>query len=902
MKWILLAVLWVLTFPVFSSHIVGGEFEVIHLSDNMYRINMILYFDEIHGLPGARDPNVVARIYRKRDNFFVRDIFLPAVSQVPVSYTQPECSNGEIVTSKITYSDIFFLADDIYNDPQGYYLVWERCCRNYSITNIFSDDPLLGVYAGQTFYLEFPSVVKDGKPFINSSPRLFPPLNDYACPNRPYYVDFGGVDDDGDSLVYSLVTPLNTKSSDAIPFPGPRPRPYPDVQWRPPFGLNNILNGSPDLRISADGFLTVTPTTQGLFVFAVRCEEFRDGVKIGEVRRDFQMLVVDRCPQAEAPQILGKKSSDSEFAYDGTMNVSFSRSVTDEDRCIQVQVSDPDAAKADEDFQENIMIKAIPLGFKKNVSEVLPEIVGSTLVDGGTRVFDICFPECPYLQDGPYTIGIVAFDDACTLPLHDTLKITVNIEPPPNAAPYFTTPDISAVLNEGDTRSWPIQAKDDDGDPLTLTLAAVGFDPADVGMRFTITGQQDGLVSAELVWDAHCDIYDFARQSDFEVLLVAEDADQCAFNNSAAMKLDLKVLLPENRSPVIDTDLTADPAERYVTDIRRQVYETLTFTVTGADADNDFLALGVEGVGFNISDYNISFEPATGQGMVTSVFRWDISCDNVDLDQRDVFNFRFTVRDQANKCRFVNIDTVDVFVQIDRPPNGAPALTYNSLNTVHTFVDDGMTSYLGEQIELGLYGIDPDLSPAKDHLRLEMIDAQGTVPPEGYIFAAAEGEGNVQSTFTWNPDCSIFQEGVYENQYVFSFRVYDDRCFNVKGDTVSIGITIRDVDSDGDGFNPPNIITPNGDNCNDYFAMEGVDPVGGTLCPTDSPDALIRLPPDNCIRKFEAIRIYNRWGVLVFESYSRDFRWYATDAPNGVYYYSLFYSDKEYKGSVTVRY
>ena len=79
--------------------------------------------------------------------------------------------------------------------------------------------------AGQTFYLEFPPVVKDGQPFINSSPRLFPPLNDYACPRKPYYVDFAGVDDDGDSLVYSLVTPLSTHSIIAIPplLPAPYP-------------------------------------------------------------------------------------------------------------------------------------------------------------------------------------------------------------------------------------------------------------------------------------------------------------------------------------------------------------------------------------------------------------------------------------------------------------------------------------------------------------------------------------------------------------------------------------------------------------------------------------------------------------------------------------------------------
>jgi CHU_C Type IX secretion signal domain len=901
MKWILLAALWVLVFPAMASHIVGGEFELIHLSDNNYRINMILYFDELNGLPGARDPNVVARIYRKRDNFLMRDVYLPVVSDSPVNYTQPECSHGEVVTSRIVYSDVFLLPAGVYDDPDGYYLVWERCCRNYSITNIRSDDPTIGTFAGQTFYLEFPPVSKGGQPFIDSTPRLFPPLNDYACPFRPYYVDFAGTDDDGDSLVYTLVTPLNTKSSAPIPFPGPGTRPYPEVQWRPPFSLDNIMNGSPDLKITQDGFITVTPITQGLFVFAVKCEEFRDNIKIGEVRRDFQMLVVDRCPHAEPPQILGKKLSDSGYIYDGTMNVSFTNKAIDEERCIQVQVSDPDASKPEENYQERISIRAIPLGFKKDVNEILPVVTNSTLINGSTRVFDICFPECPYVP-GPYTVGILAFDDACTLPLYDTLKVTVDVQPPPNANPYFTTPDVTAVLNEGDTQSWAIQAKDDDGDPLVIGFVPIGFVPELAGMKFTITDQQDGLVNAQLVWDAYCNIYDFTQRTDFEVMVVAEDVDQCNIHNAAVMRLKLKVILPENHLPVIDTDLTPDPAERYVTGIKRQIYESLRFNVTGRDGDNDLLVLGMEGVGFDVKDYDITFEPASAHGFVTSQFRWDIGCDKIDLDKRDVFDFRFVVVDEANKCQFVNTDTVDVIVQLEKPPNSAPTLSYNSLHEEQRFIDGNLTADLGQQIDIDLLGTDPDNIPDSDLLRLELIGASGTVAPEGYIFAPAEGKGSVESTFSWNPDCSIFSNGVYENQYEFSFRVYDSRCFNVKGDTVVLDITIRDVDSDLTIFNPANIITPNGDDCNDYFAMEGLDAVSNSPCATEDPDGIVRLPKDNCIRKFEAIRIYNRWGTEVFESTHRDFRWYATDQPNGVYYYSLLYSDREYKGSVTVRY
>jgi hypothetical protein len=208
------------------------------------------------------------------------------------------------------------------------------------------------------------------------------------------------------------------------PFPPLRPAPYPEVDWKSPFSLNNILDGAPDLRITQDGFLTATPTHQGLYVFAVKCEEFRAGEKIGEVRRDFQMLVVDICPQAEPPQILGRKLTDATFGYDETMSITFSNTVADGDRCIEVQVSDPDASKQEDGFQERIKIKAIPLGFKKDVRGILPEVTSATLLNGSTKNFQICFDKCPYVK-GPFQVGIVAYDDACSLPLFDTLKVTV---------------------------------------------------------------------------------------------------------------------------------------------------------------------------------------------------------------------------------------------------------------------------------------------------------------------------------------------------------------------------------------------------------------------------------------------------------------------------------------------
>ena len=885
-----------------ASHIVGGEFEIKHLTGNTYRVNLILYFDKINGLPGAKDLNVVARIYRMHDNARMTDVFLPLTTEEEVSYTQPECSNGEIETLKLIYTTTIILPDNLYNHPQGYYLVWERCCRNYSITNIISqapppNDPFFPNAAGQTFYLEFPPVVKDGQPFINSTPRLFPPLNDYACPRKPYYTDFAGTDDDGDSLVYSLVTPLNTHAAVAIPAAGPGTRPYPLVKWQTGFSLNDILHGAPDLQISTDGFLTVTPTVQGLFVFAVKCEEFRDGVKIGEVRRDFQMLVVEACPVAEPPQIVGRKKGTSTFTTPNQpLNVSFANTVTDADRCVQVRISDPDSEKIDDNFQEKVSIRVFPLNFKKStryLNELLPPVSNATLINGSTVDFEICFPQCPYLPDGNYQVGIIAYDDACSLPLSDTLVVNVFVQPPPNNKPAFTTANVNTTLNEGDPPLIiPIHALDADGDQLDVFVINDGFILSNVGMTLSLSTSTVGQLTGQLVWDTRCDVYDFTQKTNFNFKIITDDRDQCLFAHPDTMLITLNIILPGNSDPVISSSLQT--ASEKTIEVTRKIYEPLLFTVTGTDADNDLLVLRMDGLGFTPADYEATFDEVTDRGMVTSTFAWLPDCSTINLNTKNQFDFRFIVVDNANKCRFYKADTLHVIVYVEPPDNVAPELSVASTNPEITITDNALTAILGNPITLALSGFDADLTPDKDLLKLELIGKTGNVQPTGFSFLNAEGPSPLTTTFTWEPDCRIFKNSIYENNYLFTFLLSDNRCFNAKADTLELAITIKDVDGSDTNFLPPNFFSPNSDGVNDFFAMMEWDEATN--------DFINILPLDNCIGEFVNIRIYNRWGRQVFESANRDFKWSGEGLPNGVYYYLVKYSHKEYRGTVTLRF
>lgn len=161
--------------PAAATHIVGGELDLQYQSGNTYRITLNLYFDALNGNPGALDQDLTVSIFEKGTNRRMQNLVLPLTSNTFVAYTNPACTQPTLSTRSLIYSRAVELPAATYNNPAGYYAAVERCCRNNGINNIVQPGN-----AGQTFYLEFPAVVRNNQPFINSTPRIFPPLSDYA--------------------------------------------------------------------------------------------------------------------------------------------------------------------------------------------------------------------------------------------------------------------------------------------------------------------------------------------------------------------------------------------------------------------------------------------------------------------------------------------------------------------------------------------------------------------------------------------------------------------------------------------------------------------------------------------------------------------------------------------------
>lgn len=182
-----------------------------------------------------------------------------------------------VCVHKTTYRDTITLPFT----PGGYTLAYQRCCRNQTILNIVT--PL---ESGATFLI---NISEQALLECNSSAKYKNVPPGYICVNQPIEFDHSAIDDEGDSLVYRLCTPLLGGSQlDPAPRPPSNP-PYDEIVWiDPPYNVNDMLGGVPLEIDPVTGQLSGIPNTVGQFVVGICVDEFRDGELISTTRRDFQ--------------------------------------------------------------------------------------------------------------------------------------------------------------------------------------------------------------------------------------------------------------------------------------------------------------------------------------------------------------------------------------------------------------------------------------------------------------------------------------------------------------------------------------------------------------------------------------------------------------------------------------
>lgn len=342
-SYILLFVFLLLSVPIQAKHIIGGVmyYEFAGQSGNLitYRITLKMYRDckpeankaNFDGLIG--EIPALGTIYRGNGVLPIAEINFgtPIVKKLDVVVTN-KCL---VVPPGICVEEgIYTTTIQLPVSTSSYYIVYQRCCRNNTITNIVRPGDV-----GSTFMVE---ITPSAQSLQNSSPQFkyFPPIA--ICANFPLEFDHSATDVDGDSLVYSLCAPfvgggnddMGTNGCNVVAPQPDCPPPFEEVTFRNPYSPQNPLGGPTPLSIDpATGFLKGTPGISGQFVVGICLREYRNGNPISEIRRDFQFNVTS-CEKTvdaviSAAGMIGK-DLDIKLCGDKYLDVAFAGQVTND--------------------------------------------------------------------------------------------------------------------------------------------------------------------------------------------------------------------------------------------------------------------------------------------------------------------------------------------------------------------------------------------------------------------------------------------------------------------------------------------------------------------------------------------------------------------------------------------
>lgn len=275
-------------------------------------------------------------------NFISRTNISPTCTQNSTSFPALSCGNGANsgnglgAVEKLIFRSNSILLPGI--PPQeGWIFTFTTSARKASLNNILNPAENGMTIAAKMFEI---NVVQNS--CLDNSPKFLENPYLIVCSGSPYLYMPNCVDRDLDSLVFSLVNPLN--NFDAGTF-NPPTNPV-EVQFLPNFsalsptpgmvinGSNSAFNLNP-----SNGDVSFSSVIPGEFVFKIRVESFRNGRKIAEIEREIVVFVKacgdnNNAPIIVAPTELADSfaanfeigqlvnftinSTDTEFLQDGT--------------------------------------------------------------------------------------------------------------------------------------------------------------------------------------------------------------------------------------------------------------------------------------------------------------------------------------------------------------------------------------------------------------------------------------------------------------------------------------------------------------------------------------------------------------------------------------------------------
>ncbi|MFZ1785875.1 MAG: PKD domain-containing protein [Ferruginibacter sp.] len=282
--------------PLFANHISGGEMIYEYIgpgsspNSKKYKITLRLFRDNNGG--GAAMPgNVFIGIFSNGSstpiagspfNVGLSGSITVPVTPPPICMTNPPDLNYSMGSFEFTI--------DLPDNANGYTAAYQTCCRIFPLQNVLTQNqPAQG--EGSTYICTIPGTSVLGAA-TNSSPQFITQLT-RVCYRAPFTFDFSAIDPDGDSLVYYYCNAYNRGNATSAANVDPSSPPYQSVGYINGFSGSSPLGTTSSINRTTGLISGIAPQNPGRYVVCVCILEYRNGVVIGQHRKDFILNVND---------------------------------------------------------------------------------------------------------------------------------------------------------------------------------------------------------------------------------------------------------------------------------------------------------------------------------------------------------------------------------------------------------------------------------------------------------------------------------------------------------------------------------------------------------------------------------------------------------------------------------
>ncbi|MEA3496018.1 MAG: PKD domain-containing protein, partial [Bacteroidota bacterium] len=315
-----LAIIFLFNTEVKSAWLFGADLSYTNIGQDSFIIKLVIYRD----CNGAPTPNTVhIPIKCKTTNQTITTVSITEPVAIDIT---PVCSSECTRCQQGGCSFPFGIEKFEY---QKFVVLNTTCCELLLSYKDASRSSAITTGAGNKYFYIEATLNRCITP-QNSSPAFRTDPHNMLCIGQSILMNVGAYDTNNDSLAYEFAYPLQGYGSN-ISYTGQYDYDKPIFFWGFPNKNLPLPRGIHLDPLTAD--LSFRPMKIEQTVMVIKVSEFRNGIKIGEVLRDIQLIVIN-CPNNHLPKL--NSASTLNVTEGDTVNYTFTTSDIDVNDTVQL--------------------------------------------------------------------------------------------------------------------------------------------------------------------------------------------------------------------------------------------------------------------------------------------------------------------------------------------------------------------------------------------------------------------------------------------------------------------------------------------------------------------------------------------------------------------------------------